>query len=39
MNNPNNSSRVVINLDGDLDDLDDDDITSQSASAIGAHYR
>ena len=26
MNNSNNSSRVVINLDGDLDDLDDDEI-------------
>ncbi|GAA0313355.1 signal recognition particle-docking protein FtsY [Psychrobacter aestuarii] len=24
MNNPNNANRVVINLDGDLDDLDDD---------------
>ncbi|MBO1530195.1 signal recognition particle-docking protein FtsY [Psychrobacter sp. F1192] len=30
MNNPNNSNRVVINLDGDLDDLDDDDITLPS---------
>ena len=30
MNNPNNSSRVVINLDGGLDDLDDDDITLPS---------
>lgn len=33
MNNPNNSSRVVINLDGDLDDLDDDDITLPSLPA------
>ncbi|WP_320158388.1 signal recognition particle-docking protein FtsY [Psychrobacter sp. SZ93C1] len=33
MNNPNNNSRVVINLDGDLDDLDDDDITLPSLSA------
>lgn len=30
MNNPNNSNRVVINLDGDLGDLDDDDITLPS---------
>ncbi len=30
MNNPNNSNRVVINLDGGLDDLDDDDITLPS---------
>lgn len=30
MNNINNSNRVVINLDGDLDDLDDDDITLPS---------
>lgn len=30
MNNPNNSNRVVINLDGSLDDLDDDDITLPS---------
>lgn len=30
MNNLNNSNRVVINLDGDLDDLDDDDITLPS---------
>lgn len=39
MNNPNNSNRVVINLDGNLDDLDDDDITlpslpTQSVSII-----
>ena len=33
MNNSNNSSRVVINLDGDLDDLDDDDITLPSLPA------
>lgn len=33
MNNPNNSNRVVINLDGDLDDLDDDDITLPSLTA------
>ena len=33
MNNPNNNNRVVINLDGDLDDLDDDDITLPSLSA------
>lgn len=33
MNNPNNSGRVVINLDGDLDDLDDDDITLPSLPA------
>ncbi len=33
MNNPNNSNRVVINLDGDLDDLDDDDITLPSMPA------
>jgi len=33
MNNPNNNSRVVINLDGDLDDLDDDDITLPSLTA------
>lgn len=33
MNNPNNSNRVVINLDGDLDDLDDDDITLPSLPA------
>ena len=32
MNNPNNSNRVVINLDGD-DDLDDDDITLPSLPA------
>ena len=30
MNNFNNSNRVVINLDGSLDDLDDDDITLPS---------
>ena len=30
MNNSNNSSRVIINLDGNLDDLDDDDITLPS---------
>jgi len=30
MNNPNNSNRVVINLDAGLDDLDDDDITLPS---------
>ena len=30
MNNSNNSNRVVINLDGGLDDLDDDDITLPS---------
>ena len=30
MNNPNNANRVVINLDGSLDDLDDDDITLPS---------
>ncbi|MEC5210833.1 fused signal recognition particle receptor [Psychrobacter sp. PL15] len=30
MNNANNSNRVVINLDGNLDDLDDDDITLPS---------
>lgn len=33
MNNSNNSSRVVINLDGSLDDLDDDDITLPSLPA------
>lgn len=33
MNNPNNNNRVVINLDGDLDDLDDDDITLPSLPA------
>ena len=33
MNNPNNSNRVVINLDGDLDDLDDDDITLPNLKA------
>ena len=33
MNNPNNSNRVVINLDGSLDDLDDDDITLPSLPA------
>ncbi|WP_409521380.1 signal recognition particle-docking protein FtsY [Psychrobacter sp.] len=33
MNNPNNSNRVIINLDGGLDDLDDDDITLPSLSA------
>ncbi|MGP4713543.1 MULTISPECIES: signal recognition particle-docking protein FtsY [unclassified Psychrobacter] len=33
MNNPNNSNRVVINLDGALDDLDDDDITLPSLPA------
>lgn len=33
MNNPNNSNRVVINLDGNLDDLDDDDITLPSLAA------
>ena len=33
MNNPNNSNRVVINLDGGLDDLDDDDITLPSLPA------
>ena len=30
MNNPNNTNRVVINLDAGLDDLDDDDITLPS---------
>ena len=30
MNNPNNPTRVVIDLDGSLDDLDDDDITLPS---------
>ncbi|MCG3859510.1 signal recognition particle-docking protein FtsY [Psychrobacter sp. Ps2] len=30
MNNPNNSNRIVINLDAGLDDLDDDDITLPS---------
>ena len=30
MNNTNNSSRVVINLDGSLDELEDDDITLPS---------
>ncbi|WP_250162408.1 hypothetical protein [Psychrobacter sp. WY6] len=30
MNNSNNSSRVIINLDGNFDDLDDDDITLPS---------
>lgn len=33
MNNPNNTNRVVINLDGSLDDLDDDDITLPSLPA------
>ncbi len=33
MNNPNNNNRVVINLDGNLDDLDDDDITLPSLPA------
>lgn len=33
MNNPNNNNRVVINLDGDFDDLDDDDITLPSMPA------
>ena len=33
MNNPNNSNRVIINLDGTLDDLDDDDITLPSLPA------
>ncbi len=33
MNNANNINRVVINLDGDLDDLDDDDITLPSLPA------
>ena len=33
MNNPNNSNRVIINLDGGLDDLDDDDITLPSLPA------
>src|SRR5699024_5183085 len=33
MNNPNNSNRVVINLDGGPDDLDDDDITLPSLPA------
>jgi len=33
MNNPNNNNRVVINLDGSLDDLDDDDITLPSMPA------
>ena len=33
MNNPNNSNRVIINLDGALDDLDDDDITLPSLPA------
>lgn len=33
MNNPNNSNRVVINLDGGFDDLDDDDITLPSLPA------
>lgn len=42
MNNANNSNRVVINLDGSLDDLDDDDITlpsmpAQSVSIIDEH--
>lgn len=30
MNNPNNPTRVVIDLDGSLDELDDDDITLPS---------
>jgi fused signal recognition particle receptor len=30
MNNADNPNRVVINLDGDLDNLDDDDITLPS---------
>ena len=33
MNNTDNSSRVVINLDGSLDELDDDDITLPSMPA------
>ena len=33
MNNTNNSSRIVINLDGSLDELDDDDITLPSMPA------
>ena len=33
MNNANNVNRVVINLDGDFDDLDDDDITLPSLPA------
>ena len=33
MNNPNNNNRVVINLDGGPDDLDDDDITLPSLPA------
>ncbi len=33
MNNSNNANRVVINLDGSLDDLDDDDITLPSMPA------
>lgn len=33
MNNTNNSSRVVINLDGSLDEFDDDDITLPSMPA------
>ncbi|MGP4864557.1 signal recognition particle-docking protein FtsY [Psychrobacter sp. T6-5] len=33
MNNPNNSNRVIINLDDGLDDLDDDDITLPSLPA------
>lgn len=33
MNNANNANRVVINLDGDFDDLDDDDITLPSLPA------
>ncbi len=33
MNHSNNSNRVVINLDGNLDDIDDDDITLPSLPA------
>ncbi|WP_227677507.1 signal recognition particle-docking protein FtsY [Psychrobacter ciconiae] len=33
MNNVNNPNRVVINLDGSLDDIDDDDITLPSLPA------
>ncbi len=33
MNNADNPNRVVINLDGDFDDLDDDDITLPSLPA------
>ncbi|ERL54482.1 Signal recognition particle receptor protein [Psychrobacter aquaticus CMS 56] len=34
MNNPNNSNRVVINLDGDLDDLDDITLPSLTAQSV-----